>query len=149
MNVKLDVFHYIPLPSTTSLTLTVTSISSLSPSMMMASIASTTSQIGATTSSPSITTTSDESSTTSLTPPSPASSHTHMSNMHTSLATSESGSSDANLLGTHLFWHHVVNILDPIDIFGHYAFVALKATATTADAIAISSATHVPFSHIN
>ncbi|PBK59289.1 hypothetical protein ARMSODRAFT_967067 [Armillaria solidipes] len=34
-------------------------------------------------------------------------------------------------LETHLFWHHAVNVLDPVDVLGHYAFVAPPTTATT------------------
>ncbi|KAK0197685.1 hypothetical protein F5146DRAFT_1116753 [Armillaria mellea] len=34
-------------------------------------------------------------------------------------------------LETHLFWHHAVNVLNPVDVLGHYAFVAPPTTATT------------------
>ncbi|KAK0184711.1 hypothetical protein F5146DRAFT_219485 [Armillaria mellea] len=86
-------------PSTLSSTLTVTSTSSLPPSTTTTSVASTTSQTETTMSSPSITSTSDESSTTSLTTIVTSISGqltTYTTNMPTSLATSDSGSSDVN-----------------------------------------------------
>ncbi|KAK0470722.1 hypothetical protein IW261DRAFT_1572713 [Armillaria novae-zelandiae] len=36
-----------------------------------------------------------------------------------------------NGVETHLFWHHAVNVLDPVDVLGHYAFVTPPATVTT------------------